>query len=102
MLLPQIEENDIYDISGQQKDDINSLLEFSSVYFGLDKLADDEDDDNGNELQIIKVVDCYSQKQSVLLEDPIFTTLKTCIYKEYKASAPFSPSYDIISPPPEA
>jgi hypothetical protein len=102
MFLPQIEETDSYDVSGQQTDDINSVVEYVRVVFGLDKTADDEDDDNGNNFTLVKTCDYIYQQQITILETPGFIEISSRVYSEYKIPAPLFTSYDIISPPPEA
>jgi hypothetical protein len=102
MFLPQIEETDSYDVSGQQTDDINSVVEYVRVVFGLDKTADDEDDDTGNNFTLVKSCDYVYHQQITLLETPGFIEINTRVYGEYKTPAPLFTSYDIISPPPEA
>jgi hypothetical protein len=102
MFLPQIDEVDSYDASGQQIDDINSVVEYVRVMLGLDKTADDEDDDRGNNFTLAKTCDYFYQQQITILETPGFIEISSRVYSEYKIPAPLFTSYDIISPPPEA
>lgn len=102
MFLPQVEETDSYDASGQQTDDINSVVEYVRVVFGLDKTADDEDDDSGNNFTLVKTCDYFYQQQITTLATPGFIELRNRVYGEYKGLSPLFTSYDIISPPPEA
>lgn len=102
MFLPQMQEKDSYDANGLQTDDINSVIEYVSVVLGLDKTADDEDDDSGNNFILIKTCDYFYQQQVTILESPGFTEMSSRLYGEYKNAIAISISYDIISPPPEA
>jgi hypothetical protein len=102
MFLPQVEETDAYDASGQQTDDINSVVEYVSVVLGFDKTADDEDNDSGNNFTLVKTCHYIYQQQITILETPGLIKISKRVYGEYKAPAPLFTSYDIISPPPEA
>jgi hypothetical protein len=102
MFLPQVEETDSYDTSGKQTDDINSVVEYVRVVLGLDKTADDEDDDSANNFTLVKTCDYIYQQQITILETPGFIEISNRAYGEYKTPAPLFTCFDIISPPPEA
>jgi len=102
MFLPQTRETDSYDASGKQTDDINSVVEYVRVFLGLDKTADDEDDDSGNNFNLLKTCDYFYQQQVTILNSPGYIEISKGVYGEYKVPAPLFTSYDIISPPPEA
>lgn len=52
-LIPQLNEVDSVDAStGQQLEDINSVIEWVRAALGYDTIADDEDDDSGDNGQI--------------------------------------------------
>jgi hypothetical protein len=103
MFLPQIEEVDTYDANGLQTDDINSVVEYVQVILGIDKTADDEDDDSGNQFTLVKSFDFFYQQQiTILLKHPGFVEISNKVYIPYKTPTTLSPTDDIISPPPEA
>ncbi|MEO6288641.1 MAG: hypothetical protein ABIO76_01900 [Ginsengibacter sp.] len=100
MFLPQMPESDVYDESGNQLDDINSVVEFVLVKLGIDHHADDEDDDNGQNFHLVKIAEYCFQ--------PVFTTnpnntweIKPALYGVYKESKVPDIACDIILPPPK-
>jgi hypothetical protein len=101
MFLPQIQEQDVYDVNGQQVDDINSIVELINVELGYDKTADDEDDDNGQSFHLVKSSEYSFQQQSVLIERTDFTEIKNTVFSEYKIPSVKSISLDILTPPPD-
>ena len=101
MFLPQVMEDDVYDSNGQQRDDINSVVEFIAVKLGYDHTPDDEDDDNGQNFHPVKVNDYSFQQPVIVLNilDPETSNNKEYPpYLEHKVSSPF---FDIQSPPPD-
>ncbi|MBO9204722.1 MULTISPECIES: hypothetical protein [Niastella] len=105
MFIPQMDEEvDMYDNAGNQIDDINTLIEFidQDVLGHYDTSPEDEDDDTGRPLHVIKIVD-YSyhpyfeelQTKVAIKEKPevIFTG-----YVEHKLTAGFK---NILLPPPK-
>ena len=101
MFLPQVPEYDAYDANGNQVDDINSITELIMVSLGMDHTPDDEDDDMGQNFQLVRVVDCvfhpfFSEIKNVWIpiKDPAsyfdFTNNKTSMIV-----------YDLIIPPPK-
>lgn len=66
MLLPQLAELDSFSISGEQVDDINSVIEFvDQIILGNDdSTPEDEDDDSAKHFLVIKTIDLY-YRQSV-------------------------------------
>ncbi|SEP30529.1 hypothetical protein [Niastella yeongjuensis] len=106
MFIPQMDEEfDMYDNAGNQIDDINTLIEFidQDVLGHYDSSPEDEDNDTGRPLHVIKIVD-YSyhpffeeaQTKVAIKEDPeiVFTG-----YIEHKLPAGFT---HIVIPPPKA
>jgi hypothetical protein len=104
MFLPQVTEQDAYDSTGRQINDINSVLEFvEDEILGHDTTPCDEDDDNGQNFHMVKLVD-YSYQ-------PFFTEIQTKIAVR-EEPAPAFPSFnenkteqgyaDILLPPPKA
>jgi len=102
MFLPQVNEVDTFNESGQQTDDINSVIEYVRVALGYDKTADDEDDDNGNSLALVRTCDSFYQEQITTIGHPYFSELAKLDFSEKRIEKPKTVSYDIISPPPEA
>ncbi|MDQ6609573.1 MAG: hypothetical protein M3Y85_07110 [Bacteroidota bacterium] len=57
MFIAQVDETDIYDSSGQQVNDINSVVEWLQASFSTDKVAkhkQDSDDDNARYYHALK------------------------------------------------
>ena len=105
MFIPQMDEEvDVYDSAGNQVDDINTLIEYidQDVLGHSDNTPEDEDDDTGRPLHVIKIVD-YSyhpffeeaQTKDSIKEEPaiVFTG-----YIEHKPTAGFT---NILIPPPK-
>lgn len=105
MFLPQGPEKDTYDAKGQQKDDINSLVEYIRVTLGYDKTADDEDDDNGNNLVLVKICDyIFSRQPFQLLEEMAKlqqTEIKTA-YPSLEESFLHDTYIEVATPPPDS
>ena len=104
MLLPQVSEQDAYDSTGCQINDINSVVEFvNEVILDHHNPPIDEDDDSGQNFHIIKMVDYAFQPFFSELHEKINireeTTPSFPIYNENK----IEPGYtNIILPPPKA
>lgn len=101
MFLPQIPEEDVFDSSGQQVDDINSVIEYFRVALGYDKTADDEDDDNGQNFHLVNAVDYYFQQKEIILQHTPVTLVIKRMYSDYLNTKLTTVSFDIITPPPE-
>jgi hypothetical protein len=102
MFLPQVAEVDQFDKSGKQTDDINSLVELIRVKLGYDHTADDEDDDNGMNFHLVKVVDYYFEQKVVCIEPVRISTLpKKIKFPEYKEKYTSTHSLEITTPPPD-
>lgn len=102
MFLPQTAEEDVFNASGQQADDINSVVEYLRVALGYDHTADDEDDDSGQNFHLASAVDYFYQREISITEDQKLTPLNTVSFAGYRVGKLTSPYYDIIAPPPEA
>ena len=100
MFLPQVQEDDVYDSNGVQLDDVNSVVEYFEVALGYDKTSDDEDDDNGQNFHLVKNIEYNFQQQVVAVAKHDFTEIKEKEFSEYKIPLLTSPSYDILTPPP--
>ena len=102
MFLPQVQEQDVYNSStGEQYDDINSIVELINVELGYDKTADDEDDDSGQNFHIVKNPEYSFQQQSVIIERVDFTEIHNILFAEYKIPTIKPVSFDILTPPPD-
>lgn len=102
MFLPQVPESDVYDEQGNQVDDINSVVEFVLVKLGIDHHADDEDDDSGQNLHLVKVAEyCFEPVVTTLNFNNAFE-IKPALYIVYKETKTPSVSFDIIIPPPKS
>ncbi len=100
MLLPQVPEVDVFDVNGNQVDDINSIVEYIMVKIGLDHHADDEDDDNGQNLHMVTGFQyTFEPFFSEIIKE--YPETKANIFGEYSQSKIPSISYDIIVPPPK-
>lgn len=101
MFLPQVPEWDVYDESGNQVDDINSVIELVLVKLGVDHQVDDEDDDSGQNLHIVKIAEyCFQPVFNASSLNPTLE-LKPALCGIYKESKTPNVSFDIIIPPPK-
>ncbi len=105
MFIPQMDDEvDSYDSAGNQIDDINTLIEYidQDILGHYDTSPEDEDDDTGRPLHVIKIVDyAYhpffeeaQTKEAIKVEPQIVFTG----YVEHKLPAGFT---DILIPPPK-
>lgn len=100
MFLPQVPEDDVYDSNGVQVDDVNSVIEYIEVAMGYDTTPDDEDDDSGQNLHLVKNTDYNFQQQVVIIGKNGFAKIKKNEFSEYKIPVLTSPSFEILTPPP--
>jgi hypothetical protein len=104
MFLPQVAETDMYNTGGQQKNDINSVLEYvDEVIMGnLDQTPVDEDNDQGQNFHLVKLVDYYFEIDfSPVKQEPISGTAKNS-YSLFREAAVYPVSLEIPAPPPKA
>jgi len=101
MFLPQIAEDDLYDATGKQADDVNSVIEYFQVVLGYDHHADDEDDDNGQNFHLIKNIEYNYQQASIFIEQKDFFSILPQNFYHTDEAAFQSLSLDIITPPPK-
>jgi hypothetical protein len=104
-LFPQLDEVDVYDVkTGRQIEDINTVFEWFGVSLGYDTDADDEDDDNGDERQIIKTVSFICAKitnfNDFITQQIIFFACENK-YFEFISPKIYAISFEIVAPPPE-
>jgi hypothetical protein len=104
MFIPQMAEVDVYDPSGQQIDDINTLVEFidQEVMGHYDSTPEDEDDDSGNPYHIIKIVDyTWHPYVAEIQTKPGATEQPVKIFTGYIENK-LTPGYSsILLPPPK-
>lgn len=104
MFIPQMAEVDRYDPSGQQVDDINTLVEFidQEVMGHYDNSPEDEDDDSGNPYHIIKIVDfTWHPYVAEIQTKPAATEQPAKCFTGYIENK-LTPGYpNLVSPPPK-
>lgn len=94
-------EDDVYDASGNQVDDVNTVLEYIRVQLGYDQTPDDEDDDSGQNFHLVKIVDYDFQQTEIAIEQSTPDCSGQKVYSEYLNTKLAAVSFDIITPPPE-
>ncbi len=102
MFLPQVAEDDQYDANGQQIDDVNSVVEFICVELGIDKTADDEDDDSGQNFHLVKEAEYFYQPQFICIDEEKFAQTKQKNFADFLIPQPDLVNVEIITPPPKA
>ncbi len=101
MFLPQVPEADVYDGQGNQVDDVNSVAELIMVKMGFDHHTDDEDDDSGQNLHLVKIQGLYFQPTFCDSKTNEFAVTESATFGEYSNHKIPHISYDIIIPPPK-
>lgn len=103
MFLPQVAERDSFDANGKQHDDINSVTEYIDqiLLCNTDDTPEDEDNDNGQNFQLVKVSDSFFQQISFLVEQE-YIPAASHSFPTHTVSKLASISFEIITPPPEA
>lgn len=101
-LIPQLPEQDVYDVNGMKADDINSVAEYVRVALGLDKTADDEDDDNGQATVFVKVINYAREARDCYIELPKAAIENNTSFPEYRQPFHSPPVVDILTPPPDS
>ena len=100
MFFPQVPEQDVYDIKGNQLDNITSIVEWVRVELGLDHTADNENNDTAQNLHPVKdiqyTLDTCFTKTIGNYSEPV-----NMHYIEYVNSKILILSYDILVPPPK-
>ena len=100
MFIAQIDEVDVFDKNGQQREDINSLVEYlASTFHVKHKPFEDSDDDNARYFHVVKLPSCIIPQPIVAKEDNFnFSNKSFSLFIEKK---PTSLSLDIQGPPPK-
>jgi len=101
MFLPQSPEQDAYDASGRQLDDINSVVEYIQVSLGSDITSDDEDDDNGQTFHLVKAANYYFTQHYSIVQKTKTREKNPRDFVEYQSGKISTIPIDIITPPPE-
>jgi hypothetical protein len=104
MFLPQVAEQDIYNAEGQQQKDINTVIEYFDevIMDNHDKNPVDEDNDQGQNFHLVKIVDYYFEIDfSPIKHKPVVAIAKNkfSLFPEEKIH---SVTLDILAPPPKA
>ena len=101
MFIAQIDEVDVFDQSGQQREDVNSLVEYLANTFHIKhKPVKDTDDDNARYFHMVKLPSCIVPQQIVAKEDN--SSFNDKIFPLYIEKKLISISLDIQGPPPKA
>lgn len=101
MFIAQVDEMDVFDKSGQQRDDVNCLVEYLANTFHIKhKPLKDSDDDNARYFHVAKLPS-YTLPQVIVSKENSFNFCKKTfsIFIEKKIA---SVSLDIQGPPPKA
>ncbi|MGN6531270.1 MAG: hypothetical protein ACTHK0_05925 [Ginsengibacter sp.] len=101
MFLPQVPEQDVYDAHGNLVDDINSITELVLVSLGIDHTADDEDDDSGQNFQLVRMADCVFHPFFNEINNTGASTNTRILYSDFTNNKISRIAYDLIIPPPK-
>lgn len=100
MFIAQVDEGDSYDRSGQQKEDVNSLVQYLAHAFHIKhRPLTDNDDDNARYFHASKFDDYNFSQLGVIKEEYFFTPMK---FPPYFVKPASSISLDVQGPPPKA
>jgi hypothetical protein len=100
MFIAQVDEADAFDRTGQQKEDVNSLVQYLAQAFHIKhKPLKDSDDDNARYFHASKFDDYNFSLMGVIKKEYFLTTIKFPPYFVKPASSIF---LDIQGPPPKA
>ena len=100
MFIAQIDEVDVFDKNGQQREDVNSLVEYLASTFHIKhKPIKDSDDDNARYFHVVKLPSCIIPLPILAKEDNFGLSDKSFpLYIEKKL---IRVSLDIQGPPPK-
>ncbi len=103
MFFPTVEEHDVYSGNGAMIDEVNSVYEYvDEVLLGdKDDTPEDEDDDEPDFYQVIKIGDYYFHDLSTQLKCSSLATYSKISYPNYLQDKLLALSYDIVAPPPQ-
>ncbi len=101
MFLPQGQDIGGTDAHGRQIEDINSLVEWVRIALGYDRHADDEDDDNANNLLLVKTFNKVFDEQSPKVPLPaLFASKEVTPFPEYDERISLNHFIEVATPPP--
>ena len=101
MFIAQVDEIDVFDKGGQQRDDVNCLVEFLANTFHIKhKPLKDSDDDNARYFHMVKLPN-YTLPQVIVSKENNFNFSKR-IFSVFIEKKITSVSLDIQGPPPKA
>jgi hypothetical protein len=105
MFFPMVDETDIYEKSGEQRDDINSLAEYIyQVLLGhRDSTPEDEDDDQAHFYQLKSGFFYSLTAQSISPISRKFSGhgISKILFLDFSERVPLPISRDIQDPPPD-
>jgi len=106
MFFPMVDETDVIEKSGKQRDDINSLAEYIyQVLLGhRDSTPEDEDDDQAHFYQLKSAISYSVTAQYIT---PVARTgdgniASETVFLDFPERVPHPVFYDIQGPPPDA
>ncbi len=103
MFIAQVDEVDIYDKYGQQKEDVNSLVQYVAVLCHIKhKPIKDNDDDNARYFHIVKLDFSLFNEDVTGYKKIFYASGEKKRYAPYLQNKVASVFFDIPSPPPEA
>ncbi|MEP6748269.1 MAG: hypothetical protein ABJB86_11125 [Bacteroidota bacterium] len=104
MLLPQTAEQDIYDEQGQQKKDINTVIEYvDEIILGNhDKNPIDQDNDQGQNFHLVKMVDYYFEIDFTPVKRRVVIATAKEPFNIFSEEKLHPVTLDILAPPPKA
>ena len=97
----QVPKTDVFAAGVNHVDDIKSTTEYLMVNVGIDHHSDYVDDDNGQNLHLVKTPQLFFQQSFGEIKNSEFTIQESTQFGEYKANKIPYVSYDIIIPPPK-
>ncbi|MEO8720780.1 MAG: hypothetical protein ABI297_09525 [Ginsengibacter sp.] len=101
LFLPQAPEVDVYDVNGNQLDDVTSIIELIRVQLGYDHHADDENNDSGQNFHVVNFYEYRFQTFYTEIKKEPRINIQDGFYDRNESKIP-SISYDILVPPPKA
>src|SRR2546423_2742158 len=102
MFIAQIDEVDSFDYSGQQQEDVNSLVQYVAQLCHVQhKPIKDSDDDNARYFHLIKFDYSVFGQQFAEVKKPNNESSQKIIYPPFLQQRLSSIFIDIYSPPPE-
>ncbi|MDE3249767.1 MAG: hypothetical protein KGO82_13975 [Bacteroidota bacterium] len=103
MFLPQTAEKDIYNRSGQQERDVNTLIEFvyASLNIHQNNNPVDNDDDQGQNFHLVKLVDYHLALDPVYLRPQAVPRTDLLHYGTHPVEKIPLVSTEIVAPPPK-